>query len=200
MAPGAMTGMSAMLGNLDLAGIGSGISAFGQIGGGIASFSQGKSNASMLRKLGVISAEEERVRTRRILGAQQSAAAASGIDPTSGSALDVQGDTALEGEIAALMAKFDYDAQAAVVEGEATESLISGFQNASSTILGTQLDKLGQNPRTREGLFGLNPEKRDTSHKGRKRAVGTTGRDGVYRRDRKARARNIKPSDYSGYA
>ena len=150
MGPKEMTGMSSLMGNLDLADIGSGISAFSQIGGGIASFAQGKNNASMLRKLGVISADEERVRTRRILGAQQAAAAASGIDPTSGSAMDVQGDTALEGEIAALMAKFDYDAQAAVVEGEATESLMAGFQNAAGTILGTQLDKLGQNPRTRD--------------------------------------------------
>ncbi len=197
---GAMTGMSSMLGDLDLADIGSGISAFSQIGGGIASFSQGKSNASMLRKLGVISADEERVRTRRILGAQQAAAAASGIDPTSGSAMDVQGDTALEGEIAALMAKFDYDAQAAVVKGEATESLMAGFQNAAGTILGTQLDKLGQNPRTTKRLLGENPKTRDTSSKGRKRAVGTTGRDGVYRRVRKAPAKNIEASDYSGYA
>ncbi len=197
---GAMTGMSSMLGDLDLADIGSGISAFSQIGGGIASFSQGKSNASMLRKLGVISADEERVRTRRILGAQQAAAAASGIDPTSGSAMDVQGDTALEGEIAALMAKFDYDAQAAVVKGEATESLMAGFQNAAGTILGTQLDKLGQNPRTTKRLFGLNPKTRDTSSKGRKRAVVTTVRDGFYRRERKAPAKNIEASDYSGYA
>jgi hypothetical protein len=167
---GAMTGMSSMLKGLELSDVSSGLSAFSQIGGGVASFAQGKKNAKMLKELGVISAREERVRTARLLGAQQTAAAASGIDPTSGSALDVQAETALEGEIAALMAQFDYDSQAEVARNEGTQALIGGFQNAAGTILGGQLAKLGQNPRTPT----------PTSYK--------------------APARNFNAADYSGYA
>jgi len=169
MAGAGLTGLGS-LGGVGLADVSGGLSAFSQIGGGIASFVQGKKNAKMLKELGIIAAREERVRTARLLGAQQTAAAASGIDPTSGSALDVQAETALEGEIAALMAQFDYDSQAEVARNEGTQALIGGLQNAAGTILGGQLAKLGQNPRTRT----------PTSYK--------------------APARNFNAADYSGYA
>jgi hypothetical protein len=124
-----------------------GLSAFSKVAGGVASFSQSKSNAGLMRELGVIGANDERRRTRLILGKQRVAASASGIDANSGSALDIQSEAALDGEVAALRAKFGFDARADAETYVGRQALVGSAVNATGTILGNRLTRLGQNPK-----------------------------------------------------
>lgn len=59
-------------------------------------------NAEQARQQAMFDAEQTRAQNRKLLGAQRAAASASGLDPDSGSMLDVQQDSAIQGELEAL--------------------------------------------------------------------------------------------------
>lgn len=63
-----------------------------------------KQNAKTAGEQALYDAEQTRAKNRRILGAQRAAYSASGVDADSATALDVQQDTAIQGEMDALTA------------------------------------------------------------------------------------------------
>jgi len=140
-----------------LSGISTGLGAFSQIGGGLAQFHQAKANAKALNRIGKIEAADVRRQTRRLLGREQVAAAASGVDPTQGSALDIQAEAALEGEVAALRARFARDSQARAIKAEGKAALIRGISGASSSLLGGLAGQLGGEENTQSSGGSLTP-------------------------------------------
>lgn len=74
--------------------------------------SQAKINADLLEELGLLKADEVRRERGRIAGIRTVAFAKGGVNPNTGSALDVALDAAVEDELAALNAKFGFESQA----------------------------------------------------------------------------------------
>ncbi|KKK68768.1 hypothetical protein LCGC14_2940720 [marine sediment metagenome] len=129
-------------------GASAGISAIGglaQIFGGIGAQRQSSQNARLLKRLGLLNAEED----RRAGRALQSAQIAASTTPDFGSALDIQLDDAVETEIGVLRREFGFDAQAEVAEAQGRSALISSLIRGSSTILGGFQRDLAQNPKQR---------------------------------------------------
>lgn len=106
-----------------------------QIAGGFAANRQAGVNADRLREFGDIEAGETRRAGRRLAGSQIAAFAASGVDPGSGSAIDIAAETAAETELAALRAQFGFDERAFVEEQAGRSALISGLTRGTGTII-----------------------------------------------------------------
>ena len=121
-----------------------GASALGQLAGGIGQASQANANAKLLKRIGAIEANEVRRDTRRFISRQQQAAAASGIVANTGSALAVQSESAVEGEVAALRAQFAQTSRARAIKAEGRAALISSIGAAGKTILGGAAKQLGR--------------------------------------------------------
>ncbi len=124
-----------------------------QIFGGIAAKNQADKNADLLRKLGIASAEEARREVRALQGAQINAHTG---DATQGSALDIAADTAVEGEVAARRAQFQFDARASAEEDAGLQALVASITKGTGTILGGTVKALGQVPKANPG-FGAEP-------------------------------------------
>lgn len=99
---------------LALAGFGTGFGAMGNIRAGNdqkrlndfnAQVADMQSDDAIAR--GDIAADRQRTNTKRLIGAQRAAWAASGADVNSGNAVDVQSDTASMGELDALTIKYN---------------------------------------------------------------------------------------------
>lgn len=107
-----------------------------QIQAGKSAYRQAKTNAARLTDAANFNADRERVKFRKVGGAQMASYASSGIDASTGSAADVQAETAFEGELAAFMARFGLDTQADRIlqEGEAARD--AGKIRGISSILG----------------------------------------------------------------
>lgn len=146
-----------------LEGIGTAISAIGslyQAGASYASANAAASVANANARMATAKGEavmrkstweERRIRTasRKVQGSQRSALAASGVDPNTGSALDVQADTAYQAaeDVAmthynAELQKWGFDIEAANYKAQAqshkqqgTSALIGGVIGAGSSIL-----------------------------------------------------------------
>jgi len=73
---------------------------------------QAEINARMLETLGVRAAHDVRAQARRVASTRTVAYARGGVNPMSGSALDVALDAVVEDELAALDAKFGFDSRA----------------------------------------------------------------------------------------
>ena len=115
---------------------GASVGAFSQLAGGIGTFAQSQSVAKGHRRIGRIEAAQVRRDTRRLIGRQQVTAAANGVDPSSGSSLDIQAEAALDGEVSALRARFARDSHAAAIESEGRGALFASFGRAGKTLLG----------------------------------------------------------------
>lgn len=137
------------------AGIGGGVS---EILGGLEANQQAKRNARMLERLGVIEAEEVRRETRDAVGAQRAAIAASGGDPTVGSAVDITAETSLEGELEAQERAFAFDLRAAQERQVGQAARTAGIVRGVGTILGTGLTALGQTPQATPSGGGTLPD------------------------------------------
>ncbi len=72
--------------------------------------------AAHLRDIARVAADDKRRETRRLIGSQQVAFAAAGVDTQQGTPLDVLGDTVVESELAALRIAAGFEDQAAAVE------------------------------------------------------------------------------------
>ena len=125
-----------------------GAQALTQILGGVAADQQAKDNADILEDLGIVAYQDRLRDTRSLISSQRAAAAASGGDPNSGSALDIQLDTAGEGTLDALRARFGFKSRATAEKNAGRAALVSGGVGALGTILGGTVTALGQNPST----------------------------------------------------
>ena len=102
-----------------------------------------RNNASTALQQGTFDAEQIRQQNVRKIAAQRNAMAANGIDPNSGSAVDIQQDSAQQGEMNALMAL--YTGRTGAVSGmaqsrlqsmEASNAMTAGYLGVGSSILG----------------------------------------------------------------
>lgn len=102
-----------------------------------------KQNAETAAQQAHYDAEQSRLKNRRLLSAQRAAYAASGVDPDSGSALDVQEDSAITGEEERMVALYTgrtaanaslSRARLAKMEGKA--AMTGGYIAAGGTLLG----------------------------------------------------------------
>ena len=125
-----------------------GAQALTQILGGVAADQQAKDNADILEDLGIVAFQDRMRDTRSLISSQRAAAAASGGDPNSGSALDIQLDTAGEGTLDALRARFGFKSRATAEKNAGRAALVSGAVSSLGTILGGTVTALGQNPTT----------------------------------------------------
>lgn len=99
---------------------------------------------------GNAAADEVRRRNRQALGTQTAAAAANGADISTGSALDIFGDTAQFGELDALTTvnnaqreAYGYEVQASNYKAQASAAKQQGNVGAFSTLLTTPLQAYG---------------------------------------------------------
>ena len=132
-------------------GLAVGVQGISQVAAGVGANRQASRNARILEKLGVIAAADERRATRAIEGAEVTAAAHRGGDPTTGSNLDIAAETAVAGELAARRAQFGFDAQAAAQRQAGINALVAGIVGGTGSILGGSARALGQNPSTGGG-------------------------------------------------
>lgn len=95
-----------------------------------------QANADQERQEGIEEARLQRIKTAQMIGSQQAAMAANGIDASSGTALDIIDDTAAMGELDALTTRYNSETKAIAYENQANNfnnqanlNLISG-QNA----------------------------------------------------------------------
>lgn len=135
---------------LALAVIGTGLSAIGSIAAGQAKqqaadyqAAVANNNARYARQVGQVDAENQKVSTGQVIGAQKAAQAANGVDIGSGSALDVRTSAAELGELDALTIRNNaenkaknYEAQATLFQMEGKADALSGWLGAASSIVG----------------------------------------------------------------
>lgn len=112
------------------------VSAATSIAGGVQAQRNAKAEASFRREVGKIEAADKRRDTRRLIASQQVAFAASGVDPSLGTPLDVLGDTVAEAELAALRLQFTRDSEAASLKLRGSQALTQGITSGLGTILG----------------------------------------------------------------
>jgi len=103
-----------------------------------------EANAQILEELGAQAASEERRGTIRLVAAQRAAFAANGVNPGTGSALDVLFSSAFEGEVSAQRARYGFDSQA---YQERINGILANF--SAETAAGSILSQgLGQGANT----------------------------------------------------
>ncbi len=124
------------------------VSAATSIAGGAAANRDAKAEAAQLRRLGRVEAEDQRRETRRLLASQQAAFAASGVDPSVGTPLDVLGATVAEAELAALRIEFGRESEATSISRRGSRAQTQGITSGLGTILGgaTMFGRLGSKP------------------------------------------------------
>ena len=113
-----------------------GLSAASSIQGGIQAGNNADAQGVFLRRVGQIEAEDQRRETRRLIASQQVAFAASGVDTSVGSPLDVLGDTVAEAELAALRIQFAREQGALSIESRGDAARASGITTGVGTVLG----------------------------------------------------------------
>lgn len=112
-------------------------------------------NALVIEELGRQAASEERRVTRRLLAKQRVGFAKSGVVGSTGSALDILLDTALEGEVIAMRAKFGFDSEAFKERLRGIQAEFQGdviANNALASGLGTILGGVSRAGTTLAGL------------------------------------------------
>jgi len=103
-----------------------------------------EANALILEELGAQAAAEERRGTRKLISAQRAAFAANGVNPGTGSALDITLSSAFEGEVSAQRAAYGFDSRA---YQERINGLLAGYR--ADTAAGSILAQgLGQGANT----------------------------------------------------
>ncbi len=124
------------------------VSAAASVAGGAAANRDARAEAAHLKRLGKVEAEDQRRETRRLLASQQVAFAASGVDPSVGTPLDVLADTVAEAELAALRIQFGRESEAAAIRSRGRRAQTQGITGALGTILGgvSTFGKLGSTP------------------------------------------------------
>lgn len=85
-----------------------------------------KKNAETAQQQAMFDAEQQRAQNRKLLGAQRAAYSASGIDPDGGSPIDVQRDSAAQGELEALTAIYTGRSSANASNARATLNRMEG--------------------------------------------------------------------------
>ncbi|MGH7533946.1 MAG: hypothetical protein ACREMG_00025 [Gemmatimonadales bacterium] len=133
-------------------GIGAGISAIGDILGGISAMQRSKAAAKTLKRIGHEATRERLLEGQRLLGAQRVAFAKGGVDPGTGSALDVQAETAGIEMLAARRIQSAYDREAAAIKLAGQAALLSGLSLGGGKAAEGAIRYLGQS--TGSGTLG----------------------------------------------
>lgn len=94
-----------------------------------------------LKAVGRLRAQDIREETRSAGGAQRAASRSN-----TGSALDIQLDTAVQGELAALREQLGFQTQAKEVSRAGQQALTSSIFQGGTTLLGSSLQALALNP------------------------------------------------------
>ena len=103
---------------------------------GRAAKKQADFNAAEQEAAGLISSALVRRDFQLVAASQRNAMAANGIDISTGSAVDIGGDIAMEGEIAAMLERFGFDSSARASRAEGRAARSAGSARATSSILG----------------------------------------------------------------
>jgi len=109
-------------------------SAGGQIGAGFSASAGARADARTLRDIGRLSAESVRRKGAQVAGAQVAGYGAAGVDPGSGTPLEVARATAEEIELEALRERFRFDSAAAQVRREGNMALTRSILGSMSTV------------------------------------------------------------------
>ena len=109
-------------------------------------------NADQKRQEGIEEARQQRIRTLQAVGSQQAAMAANGIDISSGTALDIIGDTAATGELDALTTMYNSETEARAFEYQS-----NNFKNQSNLdiLSGQNAYRAGMTNAASAGFGGL---------------------------------------------
>ena len=109
-------------------------------------------NADQKRQEGIEEARLQRIKTLQAVGSQQAAMAANGIDISSGTALDVIGDTAAQGELDALTTMYNSETEARAYENQS-----NNFNNQANLdiLSGQNAYKAGRLNAAAAGFGGL---------------------------------------------
>ena len=109
-------------------------------------------NAATERQTGIEEARLQRMKTLQVVGSQQTAMAANGMDVTQGTSLDIIEDTAAMGELDALQIQTNYERKAQSYEAQA-----NNFNNQASmdVIAGKNAYTAGQIKAVQTGLNGV---------------------------------------------
>lgn len=109
-----------------------------------------ENNAMAAEQQGQFDAQQIRDKNRRLVASQRAAYAASGVDPNSGSPLDVYRDTKISGELEALTAIYTgrtsanaQTAQASLDRARANSASNAGTLGAASSLLGGAVSATG---------------------------------------------------------
>jgi hypothetical protein len=102
-----------------------------------------KKNAETAQQQAMFDAEQIRAQNRKLLGAQRAAASASGVDPDGGSMLDVQQDSAAQGELEALTAIYTGRGSANTSYARAALNRMEGKAARTGSYIGATQSLLG---------------------------------------------------------
>jgi len=119
------------------------VSSATSIAGGVAAQRAAKAEARFRNRLGMAEAEDQRRRNRRLFAAQKAAYAKAGIDPNSGSPLDVLSDSVQEAELQALRLRFSRQSQAESIRFQGKLARDTSIIRGASTLLGGVNDSFG---------------------------------------------------------
>jgi len=108
----------------------------GQIGTGVMTRSAARDQASVAKARGVIVAEDERRKGRRLAGKQRAAYAKAGVKIDEGTPLDVLAQTAADAELNAIRAALGFEQQADDFKSYGKTALMRGILGSGATILG----------------------------------------------------------------
>jgi hypothetical protein len=134
---------------LVLSATGSAVSATAAIGQGQAAKSAADANASAQRQTAIsaensaaIQASDKQLATRKLIATQVASAGAGGIDPSTGTPLTIEGQTAQMGELDSLRiinnaqrTAWGYNTQANIDEFQGSAAQTAGMLNAGGTLL-----------------------------------------------------------------
>jgi hypothetical protein len=117
-------------------------------------------NAGLARQAAAVQAQDIEKRGRYLMGTQLARTAASGIDPTSGSPLQVMADSAAAEETNAQRALYQgevsatgYFNQAKVMRYQGSQALAAGITGAGTTLLTTGSDMAAYQARKKAGTL-----------------------------------------------
>lgn len=119
-------------------------------------------NAQIAKQQGAEAAAQQRRKTAQLVGAEQAAYGASGVDGTSGSALDVLTDSVRQGTLNSLNAQYGYTLRAAGATDNANLDLTAGNNASASGIMNAAGDLMSGAGRTAQTYEKYNPPSDNT--------------------------------------
>ena len=122
-----------------------------------------KAKAEQQQAVGREEAKRQRIAGRRLAGTQRVNFAKSGVEISSGTPLEILGQTAADAELNALRAQFGFDASASDIRAAGDQRTLQGIAGIADTAIGAgfQLNSLRQGGTSGRTLIGQNNPTRD---------------------------------------